>query len=179
MRSTPRARASGTSSPAARRGRRLSPRSRRSSTSSRTRSSARSTGSSTSSSAPASSAPRSLRTMPRGWLLRLDPARSTLELDVGEAAASATSEPGVTVVATGRVYLDEVIRTYRRTGTLESPEAAAAVALYDASDRVLVLARDRTGRAPLVYADTVGGGIVASSDPRAVTAHADVPRDPA
>ncbi len=52
-----------------------------------------------------------------------------------------------------------------------------AMALWDAPRRRLVLARDRMGQKPLYLSRLPGGGLVFGSEPKAVLAHPDVPRD--
>jgi asparagine synthase (glutamine-hydrolysing) len=56
-----------------------------------------------------------------------------------------------------------------------------ALALWDRTNRRLVLARDRMGQKPLYHAATPGGGLVFGSEPKAVLAHPEVCRrlDPA
>lgn len=56
-----------------------------------------------------------------------------------------------------------------------------ALAIWDARRRRLVLARDRMGQKPLVYAETATGALVFGSEPKALLKHPDVTRriDPA
>jgi len=51
-----------------------------------------------------------------------------------------------------------------------------ALAIWDAPRQRLVLARDRMGQKPLVYAETDRGGIVFGSEPKALFEHPDVQR---
>lgn len=52
-----------------------------------------------------------------------------------------------------------------------------ALALWDAREERLVLARDRMGKKPLVWAQAGPGAVVFGSEPRTVLADPDVPRD--
>ncbi|MHB1560549.1 MAG: asparagine synthase (glutamine-hydrolyzing) [Isosphaeraceae bacterium] len=52
-----------------------------------------------------------------------------------------------------------------------------ALAIWDARRRRLVLARDRMGQKPLYYGELPGGGLVFGSEPKALLAHPDVPRE--
>jgi asparagine synthase (glutamine-hydrolysing) len=51
-----------------------------------------------------------------------------------------------------------------------------ALALWDARDRTLVLARDRMGQKPLYYAQLGDGGLVFGSEPKAILEHPEVGR---
>ncbi len=52
-----------------------------------------------------------------------------------------------------------------------------AIALYDAAERRLILARDRVGKKPLFYSETRDGGVVFASELAALMAHPDLPRE--
>ncbi len=51
-----------------------------------------------------------------------------------------------------------------------------ALAIWDIPRQRLVLARDRMGQKPLFYCETVSGGFVFGSEPKALLAHPEVPR---
>jgi asparagine synthase (glutamine-hydrolysing) len=51
-----------------------------------------------------------------------------------------------------------------------------ALAIWDSNRSRLVLARDRMGQKPLYYCETLGGGLVFGSEPKALLKHPDVPR---
>lgn len=51
-----------------------------------------------------------------------------------------------------------------------------ALAIWDSRQRRLVLARDRMGQKPLFYAETLTGGLVFGSEPKAILEHPDVRR---
>ncbi len=52
-----------------------------------------------------------------------------------------------------------------------------ALAIWDANRGRLVLARDRMGQKPLYYGELPGGGLAFGSEPKAVLAHPDIPRE--
>jgi asparagine synthetase B (glutamine-hydrolysing) len=88
-----------------------------------------------------------------GWLIRADLESGTIEID-GSAPDLAADGP------------------------LRSPAGVTAAARWDSEERVLELARDRTGLHPLFYAEA-GRTIVASTDLRALVTHRDVSARPA
>jgi asparagine synthase (glutamine-hydrolysing) len=52
-----------------------------------------------------------------------------------------------------------------------------ALAIWDARQSRLVLARDRMGQKPLYYSELPGGGLAFGSEPKAVLAHPDISRE--
>jgi asparagine synthetase B (glutamine-hydrolysing) len=88
-----------------------------------------------------------------GWLIRADLDSGTIEIE--------GSAPGLAA-----------------TGPLTSPAGVTAAVRWVSEERVLELARDRTGLLPLFYAEA-GRTIVASTDLRALVTHRDVSARPA
>ena len=71
-----------------------------------------------------------------------------------------------------------VLQSYAAWGDafLDRLNGMFALALWDESERRLILARDRLGKKPLLLAD-VNGALVFGSEFRCVLAHPDVPRE--
>ncbi len=72
-----------------------------------------------------------------------------------------------------------VLEAYRAWGKdcVERLDGMFAFALWDRQQQTLFLARDRAGEKPLFYAELPDGGLVFSSEPRALRAHPAVPAE--
>lgn len=74
---------------------------------------------------------------------------------------------------------EAIILLYDEFGTdcLEHLRGMFALAIWDAADRTLFLARDRVGKKPLLYSHLPSGDIVFASEFQAILKHPDVPRE--
>lgn len=121
-------------------------------------------------------------------------------IDVEGGSQPMTNEDGTVWVSfNGEIYNDPELRrdlmnrghSFRTECDTESlvhlyeeygPDFAArlngmfALAIWDIPRQRLVLARDRMGQKPLLYAQTTQGGLVFGSEAKALLAHPDVPR---
>ena len=113
-------------------------------------------------------------------------------IDVAHGQQPATNEAGdIQVILNGEIYnfievrerleslghrfssnsdTEVVAHAYEQwgVGCLEHLHGMFAFAVWDARTRELILARDRVGKKPLLYASTVDGGLVFASEARAI-----------
>lgn len=87
------------------------------------------------------------------------------------------------LIAKGHVYktscdTETLLHLYEEEGVdfVKRLNGMFALALWDGPRERLILARDRMGQKPLLYAELPGGGLAFGSEPKAVLAHPEVGR---
>ena len=88
------------------------------------------------------------------------------------------------LIAKGHVYktscdTETLLHLYEEEGVdfVKRLNGMFALAIWDGPRKRLILARDRMGQKPLLYAELPGGGLAFGSEPKAVLAHPEVGRD--
>jgi asparagine synthetase B (glutamine-hydrolysing) len=102
-----------------------------------------------------------------GFLLRHDRRTGDFAFVLGAGGSAASDDAtGVTALAAGDETADLVLAGYLRRGRLGSPGTRGAAAVHDPRERLVSLARDRTGIHPLFNLDPTAAELVASTDGR-------------